>query len=132
MRYVGPEYDLRGAKCERWVEVEYKVDVVSGEPYGITTSCGNYVREAPEPPIDEPADPESYERQALARTKEVLRRTMDEERELRVLRDVRLEGSYPDTCVVVSYWDPRNPAPARERIYRERRLPEPKIDDDVS
>jgi hypothetical protein len=74
----------------------------------------------PEPPTSEPADPESYERQVLARTTEVLRQDMDEERELRVLRDVRLEGSYPDTCVVVIYWDPRNPARARERIFRAR------------
>jgi hypothetical protein len=74
----------------------------------------------PEPPDGESADPESYERQVLARTKEVLRRDMEYERELRVLRDVRLEGSYPDTCVVVVYWDPRNPARARERTYKER------------
>jgi hypothetical protein len=47
MTYVGPEYDLRGAKCERLVVVDYNVDAVSGEPYGIRTSYGNYVREVP-------------------------------------------------------------------------------------
>jgi hypothetical protein len=36
------------------------------------------------------------------------------------LRDVRLEGSYPDTCVVVTIWDARNPARDREHSYKER------------
>lgn len=72
-----------------------------------------------EPPTGEPADPESYERRVLARTKEVLRRDMATlERE--ELRDVRLEGSYPDTCAVVTIWDARDPARAREHMYKER------------
>lgn len=47
MRYIGPEYSSRGAICRRHVVVDYTVEAVSGEPYGIRTSFGRYVREAP-------------------------------------------------------------------------------------
>ena len=47
LRYVGPEYRLSGAICRRWVEADYKVDAVQCEPYGIMTSYGKYIREAP-------------------------------------------------------------------------------------
>ena len=73
----------------------------------------------PELATGEPVDPESYEQRVLARTKEVLERSKAWlERE--EVRDVRLEGSYPDTQVVVTMWDARNRARAREHIYTER------------
>jgi hypothetical protein len=71
----------------------------------------------PEQAGGEPADPESYERETLARAEDVLRRNLVTERE--ELRDVRLEGSYPDTRVVVTLWDARGPRPY-ERTFSAR------------
>jgi hypothetical protein len=85
----------------------------------------------PEPPTGVPADPASYERRVLAVTEEVLRRILASEARMltsetrRELREVRLEGSYPDTRMVVTYWDGRNPARAREHTYSTSIWPPP-------
>jgi hypothetical protein len=71
----------------------------------------------PEPKPFE-VDPESYERETLARTKDVLVRLL-QAAEREELREVRLEGSFPDTCVVVTIWDARSPRP-HERTSRTR------------
>jgi hypothetical protein len=47
MEYLGAEYERSGAICGRRVVVEYNVDTVGGEPYGIRTSHGRYFGEAP-------------------------------------------------------------------------------------
>jgi hypothetical protein len=85
----------------------------------------------PEPPTGVPADPESYERRVLAVTEEVLQRILESEARVltsetrRELREIRLDGRYPDTRVVVTYWDGRNPAHAREHTYSAPIWPPP-------
>ena len=49
----------------------------------------------------------AYERECLRETREQLTRVTGWERERQELREVRLDGSYPDTAIVVRLWDPR-------------------------
>lgn len=52
-------------------------------------------------------DPATYEQKCLADTREQLTRVTSHEVEPYELRDVRLEGRYRDTQIVVSLWDRR-------------------------
>ena len=48
-----------------------------------------------------------YERECLRETHEQLTRVTGWEREPHELREVRLEGAYPETAIVVQLWDGR-------------------------
>jgi hypothetical protein len=48
-----------------------------------------------------------YERECLRETREQLPRVLASPRARRELREVRLEGTYPDTAIVVRLWDAR-------------------------
>jgi hypothetical protein len=47
MWYAGIEYERNGAICQRLVLVDYNVDAESGEPVGVRTSFGGFIRNAP-------------------------------------------------------------------------------------
>lgn len=72
-------------------------------------------------PTSTPDDPEAYERDVRAATEGQLRRILDELGigERQELREVRLEGSYPNTEVVVTIWDTRVSDNPREVTYRK-------------
>jgi hypothetical protein len=72
--------------------------------------------------VSTPDDPETYERDVCAATEDQLRRVLDELGlgERQELREVRLEGSYPTTEVLVTIWDTRLSNNPREVTYRKR------------
>jgi len=67
---------------------------------------GNSSENCPEPEWS-PHQRRDYERECLRETREQLTRVVGWEREQQELREVRLEGGYPDTAIVVRLWDPR-------------------------
>jgi hypothetical protein len=58
-----------------------------------------------EQPPSDPDERVAYERDVLAHTRAQLEQVLASEREPLELRRITLEGSYPDTEIVVSVWD---------------------------
>jgi hypothetical protein len=54
-----------------------------------------------------PEERSAHEKETLQYLREQLERLNTSPDEFREVREVRLEGTYPETRVVVAYWDPR-------------------------
>jgi hypothetical protein len=54
-----------------------------------------------------PAERVAYEKETLKQLREQLERLNASPHEPRKVRDAQLEGAYPDTRIVVTYWDSR-------------------------
>jgi hypothetical protein len=62
------------------------------------------------------AERNAHERETLSELRTQLERLNASPHEFRKVRDVRLEGDYPDTRLVVTYWDSRHDSTGRSNM----------------